>query len=1650
MRVNFNRLVLLAILLSAPGLGAEVACDGNSTVVVTVTSPGHTEVRDCSAPFTRVRVTGPIGTLTVRDNSKPITLELESGWSGVVNLLNNARVAKATVWITGIAAARELNVVGNTFDENGSGGEISFPVTSAPLPGYEPQIEVHWNDFLRWAIDYGESTFGLASTLEVNAENNWYGDPTGPSHPNNPGGVGVFIDDAPHYFVDFDPWLGAPINGIGPHAEFSWAPDPPDVGNSVQFSLDGHREVDEVSWDLDGDGTFETFVDNPLHTFSAPGDHLVSLEVRNAYGRARNSQVVSVAGNAGPFTTAVLRSLPGVFLDGIALGNDFTATVDWQGTPGTLSFEVSGRPPVVESGTATGATHTFDMSTDFVPDWSPSTVEIVATNGEGAIGPPRTEYVHVFPIAPWLQDALDAGLGGLSFSVGSGEVVASIEAEFPDPHLSEGCTLACAADAMCSDCIKIPEFVPYVGGTFDLLETYGQIEGQVSSLGTGSFNLYGQTGFFALGGGKSGGGVQGSASGSGQFRIFAPDGLELTSASLGLQLQGVLSKEVGILAAVPALAGAEGWPVVGPVAKGLNEIATLTGEIRPSLGFTSHFDQNELGDLEFSEGTGLLGVDLKATLAVPVTDRINLQAWVAGGGDLTVGVPEPFLREWDLRFQVGAEIEVDALFDFCAQATFDASCNWTAAVGSVQCETGGALSGPWCSNRRDLFSVPMRAAEHDYQRFGPYSRFLVERHARRASSRVPASVERLTFTTNIFPGASPHLSETAAGQLLLWEHQDLTDPVLQSTEISWAYDDGNSWTAPALIADDTRVELSPRAAADDTGLQVAAWLRIKDTAFSTSLTEVGDLPLFYTRLEVVSATFDPVLQTWSAPVQLTDDAALDTDLRLSEDAWGNLLLSWLKNPDGEFVSSTTSPSGLLTSSWDSGTGTWSAPATIGSGLAGVSTHQSAVFGTNGFVILERDPDPAASDDRVLDLYSRSAGVWSGPTSFAAGGVDNVLPAVTYDALGEGHVVWVRDGDLVHATLSSPTPTVIRQGSASAAFQGTRFRTNAAGNLTVLWQEVVDNGPADLFARVFDVANSTWSVDRRLTEADGLIEQVQGYYGSDGALHLAMLTSEVLRSDADVPVGRGVVTIPNIPERGQTDLELLDHSLVIDLAVVESDFVVSPVSPSSGDTVSATLMVHNAGDFAVGSFDVDLFLGDPDTGGTLQQTASVSGPFPAGASTDVDLSFTHPGGEGTLIAVVDSTDAVTETFETNNRAAHYSDNAAPVAIVVADATTLAGVPAEVFFDGSVSFDPDGDAISVSWAFSDGSPSVTGPTTTHSFDFLGEFPVTMAVEDEHGAVSTAVVLIKVLADADGDGVADVTDNCPGTSNSDQQDTDADGFGDACDICEGSDDAVDTDADGVADGCDACPGFDDALDADGDSVPDDCDVCSGDDATGDTDADGVCDDLDICAGHDDAADTDLDGVPDGCDVCLGDDATGDADSDGVCDDLDACPGSDDAADADGDGVADGCDLCLGDDASGDADVDGVCDDLDICAGHDDDVDSDGDSVPDGCDVCLGDDASGDADEDTVCNDLDVCAGHDDAVDSDQDSVPDGCDLCLGDDASGDGDGDLVCADLDCADDDVDAQELDGCGVCGGDNSSCGLFQDGFETGDVNAWAG
>jgi PKD repeat protein len=312
-----------------------------------------------------------------------------------------------------------------------------------------------------------------------------------------------------------------------------------------------------------------------------------------------------------------------------------------------------------------------------------------------------------------------------------------------------------------------------------------------------------------------------------------------------------------------------------------------------------------------------------------------------------------------------------------------------------------------------------------------------------------------------------------------------------------------------------------------------------------------------------------------------------------------------------------------------------------------------------------------------------------------------------------------------------------------AFYNVRLINNANGNLTLIWTEVVDNGPANIFAMVYDPATQSWSSDRRLTENQALAHDVSGYYSGDGKLNLAYLATEVTRTTDTVVIDGQSRVIPNIPNEGRTDLQLLSHSLLTDLSVRDSDLILNAGSPQEGDVVSGTLTVHNAGDFTVGNFVVKVYAGEPSIGNVLTSIV-VADTLRAGEQRTLPFTFTMPADGSIIVAIIDANNAVSEFSELNNRATFYVNNTAPQARVTAN---VIGGPAAltVNFDASGSFDLEGDAIAFTWAFADGSESATGAKVSHLFNQAGTYAVTLTASDSKGAVSVAVVQITVTTPA-----------------------------------------------------------------------------------------------------------------------------------------------------------------------------------------------------------------------------------------------------------------------------------------------------------------
>jgi PKD repeat protein len=80
---------------------------------------------------------------------------------------------------------------------------------------------------------------------------------------------------------------------------------------------------------------------------------------------------------------------------------------------------------------------------------------------------------------------------------------------------------------------------------------------------------------------------------------------------------------------------------------------------------------------------------------------------------------------------------------------------------------------------------------------------------------------------------------------------------------------------------------------------------------------------------------------------------------------------------------------------------------------------------------------------------------------------------------------------------------------------------------------------------------------------------------------------------------------------------------------------------------------------------------------------------------------------------------------------------PVAVASATSATLGAAPLTVSFSAADSIDSDGPTALATylWSFGDGSPTATGVTTSHMFNIVGTFNVTVLVTDNSGLSDTS---------------------------------------------------------------------------------------------------------------------------------------------------------------------------------------------------------------------------------------------------------------------------------------------------------------------------
>ena len=196
-------------------------------------------------------------------------------------------------------------------------------------------------------------------------------------------------------------------------------------------------------------------------------------------------------------------------------------------------------------------------------------------------------------------------------------------------------------------------------------------------------------------------------------------------------------------------------------------------------------------------------------------------------------------------------------------------------------------------------------------------------------------------------------------------------------------------------------------------------------------------------------------------------------------------------------------------------------------------------------------------------------------------------------------------------------------------------------------------------------------------------------------------------------------------------------------------------------------------------------------------------------------------DGSYVFYVRAEDAAGNSGPYGNCSFTVNTSTASSMIPVADAGgpySTALTNSSLLFDGSASFDPDGEIVNYSWDFGNGERQF-GSSVNYRYNSSGDYNVTLTVMDDDGLMDDDTVMITILLDTDGDGWSDEVEQ---SYNSDDDDP-----------------------------------FDGPLDSDGDGIPDD-DSADGK-YLGDTDDDndGVSDSVEEQFGSDPQNESDVSGV-------------------------------------------------------------------------------------------------------------------------------------------------------------------------------------------------
>jgi hypothetical protein len=622
----------------------------------------------------------------------------------------------------------------------------------------------------------------------------------------------------------------------------------------------------------------------------------------------------------------------------------------------------------------------------------------------------------------------------------------------------------------------------------------------------------------------------------------------------------------------------------------------------------------------------------EAMLGCGVADVVAIEGYLGGGARMTLVFPvtPPDSAVEDLQIYLAGGVRIVLLI-----FTYE----WPLLEYTWEPDLGLQAVG-------DMKPV-MKVMPRDYlERDSGYATFV----ANQAPSAlfINAITAESEIQLNVFGQSTPDLAAVGDSLLASWIYDDPARSPINRTEL--VFIDGTyqpdtewwTWSQPAPVSDDGTADYKPQIVTLPDDDVMVAWENISEVLIEPG--EAGDpcldecsedpdpeacrvackLEEMKAKSEIAVARYESTTGTWSPQTIITDNTYFDRTPRVAAAPDGSAMLFWVSNVANEEMGSLANPNTIHYATYDGSV--WSAPMPVAQSIPSVVKSAASFDGSRAVYVYAADTDdnPDTVDDREIFAAAYEGGVWGPANRLTNDNVEDASPQVVYDGTGSLLLMWYRAGDLVMKTdlsLEPPAVVVDMEADASSGVADFRLALGQEGQIAVVWQDA-SRDRVDMWRAIYDPVLQTWSDAQQLTTDDWMEHAIAPVYTASGDL-VAMYDKVDTQIETRTVNVNGQQVQVEVPVPDRTDLYLMRHKVLGDLAVFEEDVTLDPPDAAVGEVTTIRAVVRNLGDVAAANVEVAFYDGDPSEGGVLLDMPVIPGLLNGGGQVLVSADWLVP-------------------------------------------------------------------------------------------------------------------------------------------------------------------------------------------------------------------------------------------------------------------------------------------------------------------------------------------------------------------------------------------------------------------------------------------